>query len=68
MPLQTGRLPATRLQFASSLGRLGKNKFVAYQASARGGVVRVRVSGDRVHLAGQAVTVMRGELLQGGTA
>lgn len=43
--------------------RLGKSEFVAYQASARGGVVRVRVSGDRVYLGGQAITVMRGELL-----
>jgi PhzF family phenazine biosynthesis protein len=43
--------------------RLGKDEFVAYQASARGGVVRVRVRGDRVILGGQAVTVMRGELL-----
>lgn len=43
--------------------RLNKNEFVAYQASARGGVVRVRVSGDRVYLGGQAVTVLRGELL-----
>ncbi|MGO8790355.1 MAG: PhzF family phenazine biosynthesis protein [Terriglobia bacterium] len=43
--------------------RLGKTEFVAYQASARGGVVRVRVVGDRVKLGGQAVTVMRGELL-----
>ena len=43
--------------------RLGKTEFVAYQASARGGIVRVRVSGERVQLAGQAVTVMRGELL-----
>jgi len=34
-----------------------------YQASARGGAVRVRVAGDRVVLAGQAVTVARGELL-----
>lgn len=42
--------------------RLNKNEFVAYQASARGGVVRVRVSGDRVVLGGQAVTVLRGEL------
>ena len=33
-----------------------------YQASARGGVIRVRVDGDRVHLGGQAVTVLRGEL------
>lgn len=41
--------------------RLGKDKFVAYQASSRGGVVRVRVSGERVYLGGQAVTVLRGE-------
>jgi PhzF family phenazine biosynthesis protein len=42
--------------------RTGKTELVAYQASARGGVVRVRVAGDRVHLGGQAVTVLRGEL------
>jgi PhzF family phenazine biosynthesis protein len=42
--------------------RLGKSEFTAYQASARGGVVRVRLSGDRVILGGQAVTVLRGEL------
>ena len=45
--------------------RLNKTEFVAYQASPRGGVVRVRVAGDRVKLGGQAVTVLRGELLQG---
>jgi PhzF family phenazine biosynthesis protein len=43
--------------------RLGKTEFTAYQASARGGVVRVKLSGDRVLLGGQAVTVMTGELL-----
>jgi PhzF family phenazine biosynthesis protein len=43
--------------------RLGKTEFTAYQASARGGVVRVRLAGDRVILGGQAVTVMTGELL-----
>ena len=43
--------------------RLGKTEFMAYQASARGGVVRVRLNGDRVLLSGQAVTVMAGELL-----
>jgi PhzF family phenazine biosynthesis protein len=43
--------------------RLGKNDFLAYQASARGGVVKVGVRGDRVLLGGQAVTVWRGELL-----
>lgn len=44
-------------------GRTGKQEFTAYQASARGGVVRVALSGDRVLLGGQAVTVMTGELL-----
>jgi PhzF family phenazine biosynthesis protein len=43
--------------------RLGKSEFVAYQASARGGVVKVRVAGERAILSGQAVTVNRGELL-----
>ena len=42
--------------------RLGKSEFLAYQASRRGGVVRVRVAGDRVFLGGKAVTVLRGEL------
>jgi PhzF family phenazine biosynthesis protein len=42
---------------------LQKDQFVAYQASSRGGVVKVRYAGDeRVYLSGQAVTVMRGEL------
>jgi predicted PhzF superfamily epimerase YddE/YHI9 len=43
--------------------RLGKSELVAYQASARGGVLRLRVAGDRVVLAGQAVTTLRGELV-----
>ncbi len=42
--------------------RLGRDEFLAYQASARGGVVRVRVAGERVYLSGKAVTVWRGEL------
>jgi PhzF family phenazine biosynthesis protein len=41
---------------------LGKREFTAYQASARGGVVRCAVQGERVLLAGQAVTVLRGEI------
>lgn len=41
---------------------LGKPELMAYQASARGGVVRVRMKGDRAILGGQAVTVLRGEL------
>jgi PhzF family phenazine biosynthesis protein len=44
-------------------GRLGRDEFLAYQASPRGGVVRVRVEGDRVKLGGQAVTVLRGRLV-----
>jgi PhzF family phenazine biosynthesis protein len=43
--------------------KLGKSEFVAYQASPRGGVVRVGVRGDRIKLGGQAVTVLRGELI-----
>ena len=42
--------------------RLGKNELSAYQASARGGALQVRVAGDRVFLAGRAVTILRGEL------
>lgn len=43
--------------------RLQKPEFVDYQASPRGGVVLVRIEGERVKLGGQAVTVLRGELL-----
>jgi PhzF family phenazine biosynthesis protein len=43
--------------------RLGREEFLAYQVSARGGVVRVEVAGKRVKLGGQAVTMLRGELL-----
>jgi PhzF family phenazine biosynthesis protein len=42
--------------------RLGKQEIVAYQASARGGWLHLRVAGDRVKLRGQAVTTLRGEL------
>ena len=43
--------------------RLGKTSMVGYQASPRGGVVRVTLAGDRVLLGGQAVTVLRAELV-----
>ena len=43
--------------------KLGKQQLVAWQASRRGGLVRMKLSGPRVILAGQAVTVFRGELL-----
>ncbi|MBW4678002.1 MAG: PhzF family phenazine biosynthesis protein [Desmonostoc geniculatum HA4340-LM1] len=43
--------------------RLHKDEFLAYQASSRGGVVKVYYDGgDRVLLGGQAITVLRGEL------
>jgi PhzF family phenazine biosynthesis protein len=43
--------------------KLGKNELTGYQASGRGGVIKVRTGDDRVYIAGQAVTVMRGNLL-----
>jgi PhzF family phenazine biosynthesis protein len=46
--------------------RLGKSELAAYQASARGGWMRVTVAGARVLLAGRAVTVSRGEILAPG--
>ena len=42
--------------------RLGKSEMTGFQASARGGVVHVRVAGERVILGGNAVTVLRGML------
>ena len=43
--------------------KLGRESMTAYQASKRGGIVRLRLAGDRVKLGGQAVTVLRGELV-----
>lgn len=43
--------------------KLGKQDMTGYQASARGGVIRVVLRGDRVWLYGQAVTVFNGELV-----
>jgi len=45
--------------------RLGKDEMIACQVSERGGIVRVRVAGERVYLGGRAVTVLRGELVEG---
>jgi PhzF family phenazine biosynthesis protein len=42
--------------------RLGKGSFTAWQASERGGAVRVRNEGNRVLLGGQAVTVFTAEM------
>jgi predicted PhzF superfamily epimerase YddE/YHI9 len=43
--------------------KTGRDSFVARQLSARGGTLRVRVEGERVLLAGQAVTVLSGVLV-----
>jgi PhzF family phenazine biosynthesis protein len=42
---------------------LGRDQLTGYQASPRGGIVRLRHAGERVHLGGQAITLLRGELL-----
>jgi PhzF family phenazine biosynthesis protein len=43
--------------------KLGKSTFTAYQASARGGWLNLRLVGDRLRIAGDAVTVFKMELL-----
>jgi predicted PhzF superfamily epimerase YddE/YHI9 len=43
--------------------RTGRSELVGEQASARGGIVRMRRSGDRVVLGGQAVTISEVQLL-----
>jgi predicted PhzF superfamily epimerase YddE/YHI9 len=45
--------------------RLGKNRLLAYQMSARGGVLRLELAGNRVRIGGKAVTIARGEIAQG---
>lgn len=42
--------------------RLGRDRFTAFQASARGGRMDCRVAGDRVILGGRCVTVIEGEM------
>ena len=48
--------------------KLGKKEMMAFQASARGGEIRLRIEGDRVRLGGEAVTVLRAELTAGNLA
>ncbi len=43
--------------------KLNKDELLGYQASPRGGIVRVRPRGERVRIAGKAVTTLVGELL-----
>lgn len=42
--------------------KLKKKEFLAYQASHRGGTLGVKIVGDRVHLKGKAITMLKGEL------
>jgi len=42
--------------------RIGKQDLMAHQISARRGVVRVRLTGDRVELAGRACVVVQGDV------
>jgi PhzF family phenazine biosynthesis protein len=44
--------------------KLQKRELVAWQASARGGVLKLTLFGERVGIAGQAVTVIKSELLR----
>jgi len=39
---------------------LGKNNMLAYQASKRGGILKLSLIGDRVYISGQAVTISEG--------
>ncbi|MDW5551697.1 PhzF family phenazine biosynthesis protein [Methanosarcina sp.] len=43
--------------------KLNKYEFIAYQASERGGILRVKVADNRVLISGKAITVLEGELL-----
>jgi PhzF family phenazine biosynthesis protein len=43
--------------------KIGKSSLRAYQASPRGGSMRVEIHGDRTHLIGQAITVLRGQIV-----
>ena len=43
--------------------KLGKNQLIARQVSERGGILKVRLEDDRVHIGGQAVTIFKAELL-----
>ena len=43
--------------------KTGRSEFVAHQVSKRSGILKVAMKGDRVHISGQAVTVMRAEMM-----
>jgi predicted PhzF superfamily epimerase YddE/YHI9 len=44
------------------MAKLRKKELIAYQASTQGGVLRLRLNGERLHLSGKAVTVGSGTL------
>lgn len=56
----TGSAHTTLVPFWSA--RLNKTKLIALQLSARGGQLWCTLSGDRVLIAGKAVTYLRGEI------
>lgn len=43
--------------------RLGQTSLIGYQASPRGGIIKMELAGERIILAGQAVTTLRGALI-----
>jgi predicted PhzF superfamily epimerase YddE/YHI9 len=57
----TGSAHCTLAGFWSE--RLGRSELIGEQASARGGIVRMKVAGDRVILGGRAVTVSKVQML-----
>lgn len=57
----TGSAHCTLVPFWAE--RLGKTELKAYQASKRGGVLECQPQGDRVKIAGKAVTYMKGTIL-----
>ena len=42
--------------------RTGRTEFTSHQVSKRGGILKVSLHGDRVEIAGEAVTILRAEL------
>ncbi|CAG05679.1 unnamed protein product, partial [Tetraodon nigroviridis] len=42
--------------------QLGKTKMLAYQSSSRGGELHLEVKGERIHIGGEAVTVLQGTI------
>jgi len=59
----TGSIHATLVPYWHA--RLGRSTLLAHQASARGGWLDCRLTEDRVHLTGRAVTFMRAEIALG---